>query len=67
MERVKSRQVFVLRIACPPGAAASTAALHALRALLKRLVRDHGFICLHAEEEHDAAANAVTTTGPRGE
>jgi len=46
------RQVFVLRIAAPPGAAG----LHALRALLKRLLRDHGFICLHAHDERDAAA-----------
>jgi hypothetical protein len=42
------QQVFVLRIACPPGAAG----LHALRALLKRLVRQHGFRALDVREEH---------------
>jgi hypothetical protein len=53
------QQIFVLRlrIACQPGAAG----LHALRALLKRLLRQHGFICLHAHEERDAAASDVTT------
>jgi hypothetical protein len=40
------QQVFVLRIARPPGAAG----LHALRALLKRLLRQHGFRALDVRE-----------------
>jgi hypothetical protein len=57
------RQVFVLRIVAPPGAAG----LHALRALLKRLLRDHGFICLHAHEERDATALRSPAPLPEGE
>jgi hypothetical protein len=52
------RQVFVLRIAAPPGAAG----LHALRALLKRLLRQHGFRALDVREEHDAAAGTPAAT-----
>jgi hypothetical protein len=51
------RTIFTIRVAASPGAAG----LHALRALLKRLLRDHGFICLHTHEEHDAAAADVNT------
>jgi hypothetical protein len=59
-----SKQVFVLRIACPPGAAG----LHALRALLKRLLRDHGFICLHAQEViADATGNDKGSLNPEGD
>ena len=43
------RQVFVLRIVALRGAAG----LHALRALLKRLLRQHGFRTLDVREEHD--------------
>jgi hypothetical protein len=49
---VEPRQIFALRIAAPPGAAG----LHALRALLKRLLRQHGFRALDVREESDAAA-----------
>jgi hypothetical protein len=52
------RQIFVLRIAAPPGAAG----LHALRALLKRLLRDHKFRALDVREEHAPAASDVNTT-----
>jgi hypothetical protein len=38
-----------LRIACRPGAAG----LHALRALLKRLLRQHGFRALDVREERN--------------
>jgi hypothetical protein len=51
------QQIFVLRIACPPGAAG----LHALRALLKVLLRRHGFRALDVREERDAAAADVNT------
>jgi hypothetical protein len=34
--------------------------IHALRVVLKRLLRDHGFICLHAQEECDAGNTAAT-------
>ena len=43
------RQVFILRIAAPSGAPG----LHALRALLKRLLRQYGFRTLDVREEHD--------------
>jgi hypothetical protein len=43
------QQIFVLRIACRPGAAG----LHALRALLKRLLRQHGFRALDVREERN--------------
>jgi hypothetical protein len=49
-----SKQVFVLRIAGPPGAAG----LYALRALLKRLLRQHGFRALDVREELDAQVRA---------
>jgi uncharacterized protein (DUF58 family) len=51
---VEHRQVFVLRIAAPRGAAG----LHALRALLKRLLRQHGFRALDVREEHDIQLDA---------
>ena len=44
------RPVFILRITAPPGAAG----LHALRALLKVLLRRHGFRTLDVREESDA-------------
>jgi hypothetical protein len=49
------RTVFAIRIAGPPGAAG----IHALRALLKRLLRQHGFRALDVQEEHDPAAENV--------
>jgi hypothetical protein len=39
--------VFVLRIRGKPG----PPGIHALRALLKQLLRQHGFRCLDAREE----------------
>jgi hypothetical protein len=50
------RQVFVLRIVAPPGAAG----LHALRALLKVLLRRHGFRALDVREERAPAASDTT-------
>jgi hypothetical protein len=41
------RAIFTLRIAGRPG----QAGIRDLRALLKILLRRHGFICLHAQEE----------------
>jgi len=52
------RQVFVLRIAAPSGAPG----LHALRALLKVLLRQHGFRALDVREERAPAASDVNTT-----
>jgi hypothetical protein len=46
----KQKQVIVLRIAGPPGAAG----IHELRALLKALLRRHKFRALDVREEHDA-------------
>ena len=57
------RQVFVLRIAAPSGAPG----LHALRALLKRLLRQHGFRTLDVREEHDAAAGDCHHHREKGE
>jgi hypothetical protein len=54
------RQVFVLRIAAPPGAAG----LHALRALLKVLLRRHGFCALDVREERDAQETITDHTAP---
>jgi hypothetical protein len=42
-----SRAVFTLRIAGKPG----TAGIHALKFLLKRLLRQHGFVALDVREE----------------
>jgi hypothetical protein len=42
-----ARAVFTLRIAGKPG----TAGIHALRFLLKRLLRQHGFVALDVREE----------------
>jgi hypothetical protein len=42
--------VFTLRIAGKPG----TAGIHALRFLLKRLLRQHGFVCLDARAETES-------------
>jgi hypothetical protein len=59
MKNAAPRRVFVLRIAAPPGAAG----LHALRAVLKRLLRQHGCRALDVRQYHDAAAgdvNAIT-------
>jgi hypothetical protein len=42
-----TRAVFTLRIAGKPGAAG----IHALRFLLKRLLRQHGFVALDVHEE----------------
>jgi hypothetical protein len=47
--------MFVLRIAGPPGAAG----LHALRALLKALLRRHKFRALDIREEHDTGDDHV--------
>jgi len=46
-----SRAVFTLRIAGRPG----QAGIHALRFLLKRLLRQYGFTCLDAREEVEPA------------
>jgi hypothetical protein len=42
-----ARVVFTLRIAGKPG----TAGIHALKFLLKRLLRQHGFVALDVREE----------------
>jgi hypothetical protein len=41
------RTIFTLRIAGKPG----TAGIHALKFLLKRLLRQHDFVCLDIREE----------------
>jgi hypothetical protein len=43
----EQRPVFTLRIAGKPG----TAGIHALKFLLKRLLRQHGFVALDVREE----------------
>ncbi len=51
---LKPRSVFVLRLEAKPGAAG----IRQLRALLKRLLRRHGFRCLDAREinsKHEGA------------
>jgi hypothetical protein len=52
------RTVFAIRIAGRPGQAGA----HQLRALLKRLLRQHGFRALDVREEHDAAAGTPAAT-----
>jgi hypothetical protein len=52
------RTIYLLRVAAPSGAVG----LHALRALLKRLLRQHGFRALDVREENDAATGDVNTT-----
>ena len=42
-----ARAVFELRLVGKPG----TAGIHNLRALLKRLLRQHGFVCVDARRE----------------
>jgi len=42
--------IFMLRIAGKSG----TAGIHALRFLLKRLLRQYGFVCLDAREETES-------------
>jgi hypothetical protein len=58
MERVnmtsEPRQVFALRIAAPPGAPG----LHALRAVLKELLRRHKCRALDIREEQSPTASA---------
>jgi hypothetical protein len=44
---MSERTIFTLRIASKPG----TAGIHALRFLLKRLLRQYGFRCLDIREE----------------
>ena len=44
-----ARAVFGLRLVGKPG----TAGIHDLRALLKRLLRQHGFVCVDARELTD--------------
>jgi hypothetical protein len=41
------RPIFILRIEGKPGAAG----IHALRFLLKRLLRQYGFVCVDIREE----------------
>jgi len=41
-----ARAVFELRLVGRPG----SAGIHDLRALLKRLLRQHGFVCVDARE-----------------
>jgi hypothetical protein len=53
---MSERTIFVLRIAGKPG----TAGIHALRFLLKRLLRQYGFTCLDIREE-PAPAPATST------
>jgi hypothetical protein len=43
------RPIFILRIEGRPGAAG----IHGLRFLLKRLLRQYGFVCLDIREEPD--------------
>jgi hypothetical protein len=45
--RPEQRPTFTLRIAGKPG----TAGIHALKFLLKRLLRQHGFVALDVREE----------------
>jgi len=45
-----ARVVFTLRIAAKPG----TAGIHALKFLLKRLLRQHGFVALDVREETES-------------
>ncbi len=44
------RATFVIRLEAPPGAAG----IHALRAILKTLLRRFGFVCLEAREVVEA-------------
>jgi hypothetical protein len=46
-ERSEQRSTFVLKIEGKPGAAG----IHALRFLLKRLLRQYGFVCLDVRED----------------
>jgi hypothetical protein len=48
--RPESRPVFVLKIQGKPG----RAGIHALRALLKILLRKHGFVAIDVREEKAA-------------
>ena len=57
---IGSRTIFTIRIAAPPGAAG----LHALRALLKVLLRRHGFCALDVREERDAQETITDHTAP---
>jgi hypothetical protein len=58
---IGSRTIFTIRIAAPPGAAG----LHALRALLKVLLRRHGFRALDVREESGTQASSVNTSACR--
>jgi hypothetical protein len=51
-----ARAVFTLRIAGKPG----TAGIHALRFLLKRLLRQHGFVALDVREETEPESITYT-------
>jgi hypothetical protein len=55
-----ARAVFTLRIAGKPG----TAGIHALKFLVKRLLRQHGFVALDVREETEPErhANPVSAT-----
>jgi hypothetical protein len=50
--------IFALRIRGRQG----QAGIHALRAVLKELLRRHHFVCIDAREEHDPAAGDVINT-----
>ena len=47
----EQKQIFVLRFSGPPGASG----IHALRALLKTLLKRHKFRALDVREEHHDA------------
>jgi hypothetical protein len=51
-----TRAVFTLRIAGKPG----TAGIHALRWLLKTLLRQHGFVALDVREETEPERVTIT-------
>jgi hypothetical protein len=45
---ITDRPIFTLRLEGKPG----QAGIHDLRALLKRLLRQHGLVCIDAREDH---------------
>jgi hypothetical protein len=57
---VEPRQVLVLRIAAPPGAAG----IRALRALMKTLLKRHKFRALDVREEHQFKPQNADTAQP---
>ena len=59
MKNAVPRTVCALRIAGPP----SNAGIHRLRALLKRLLRDHKFRALDIREERNTQLDAGGNEG----